>query len=236
MPRDVTLFVGDSFTLGFGVDDGLEFPRLVGARLGEPIINMGIGGSGNARWLRLLRDEAPQFTPRRVVLQVCSNDVDDNLSEGLATLREDGTIAEHAPPPPGYARKIQRVVDAVPGLAYSHLLGCLRELDFANHHGPTAARAGAEDSAPPGLPLTLALVEESIRLCRQRNWSVYLFSADMTADQAKPFAELGERLAVPFLRLPAKAEAPSRYFTVDGHWNAVGHREAADRLVELLSR
>ena len=244
-PTGVVLFVGDSFTMGFGVDDGEEFPQLVGKALGRPVVNMGIGGNGNARWLRLLRDEAPKFSPRQVVLQLCSNDLGDNVIERLATLGDDGAIVEHPVPPPGLARTIQVVIDSVPGLAYSHLIGLLREFRPTpaappETHAPVApnpvTNAPAADAPAPGLALTLALVESAVRICRERGWEPYVLSADLDPEQTRPFAELCARLEVPFVRMPSKQETPERYFVVDGHWNAAGHRAAADQLTAVLGR
>lgn len=51
------LFIGDSFTEGYGVNDGEEFPALVRdemrkrmGRAAPPVWNAGIGDVGNGRW------------------------------------------------------------------------------------------------------------------------------------------------------------------------------------------
>jgi len=62
----VRLFViGDSYTEGYGVNDGEEFPRLVGQRLSQrygpmTVINYGVGNTGNGRWIKILERDAVQ--------------------------------------------------------------------------------------------------------------------------------------------------------------------------------
>ena len=92
------LFLGDSFTLGYGVDDGLEFPHRIRSVLppGLTAINAGIGGTGNGRWPRFLEREGERLRPEVVVLQVCGNDLDDNLHEGLYSLDARGDLVAHA--------------------------------------------------------------------------------------------------------------------------------------------
>ena len=82
------LFLGDSFTMGYGVNDGEEFPALVRRAMSErkskiPVINAGMGDNGNGRWIKFLRAEGTKFNPSLVVLQIHANDFHDNIREHL---------------------------------------------------------------------------------------------------------------------------------------------------------
>jgi len=63
-PKHPVLFLGDSFTSGYGVNDGEEFPDLVRVALEQrgrtipiPVVNAGSGNIGNGYWLRFLKAE-----------------------------------------------------------------------------------------------------------------------------------------------------------------------------------
>ena len=94
------LFLGDSFTMGYGVNDGEEFPALVRAALSQrgskmvSVINAGVGNSGNGRWAKFLRAEARRYNPALVVLQIHANDFGDNIRERLFELSPAGELIE----------------------------------------------------------------------------------------------------------------------------------------------
>jgi hypothetical protein len=94
------LFLGDSFTMGYGVNDGEELPALVRAALSQrgskmvSVINAGVGNSGNGRWAKFLRAEARRYNPALVVLQIHANDFGDNIRERLFELSPAGELIE----------------------------------------------------------------------------------------------------------------------------------------------
>jgi hypothetical protein len=242
------LFLGDSFALGYGVDDGQEYPALVGellsARLGaiSPVINAGIGDVGTGRWVRFLREEGPALDPRAVVLQLSSNDFQDDSREGFYSIGADGSLVEsRGPRRAGIRRMAQGVFEIVPWLPYSRLVSLLRGLRFGKPGGREApAREGGHLDAKPFLPtaLTLRIVEAIVGLCQSRQWPVLLLAADFPDTQLPAVAALAADLRVPLVRVPAKAERPDLYYRVDAHWNAAGHAHAArltaDALAQLL--
>jgi hypothetical protein len=225
------VFLGDSFTMGYGVDDGCEFPQLLARALGASIVNMGLGGTGHGRWPLILRNEAPSFQPRIVVLQLCSNDVEDDVTEGLVSLDDRGEVLHHVPSPPSVGRNLQKTLEALPWVSDSHLLGLVRQFRIRGAHSDTTVPVSVY---PSGVALAQALLEESIRLCREQKWTVVVLSADMNSSEAAPFADVCRRNDVPFLLMPSKPEAPELYFAVDGHWTEAGHRRAAQMLTPWL--
>lgn len=246
-PRGAIVFLGDSFTMGYGVSDGEEFPDLVRARLEaeDPeqasVVNAGIGNTGNGRWLKFLRSEAARYAPRAVVLQVHANDFADNLREGLFRLDEGGGLVEAPVPPPGLGRRVQQLVEAVPGLSYSYLVGLAKQISLPS--GPSgsaeappsaaggALRAGQPD---PGEQLTIRLVEEAVRICVGQGWPVLLVQVDVQEPRSRWLREAALRAGGSAIEIPAKASRPDLYFEVDGHWNREGHVFAASRILEAL--
>lgn len=238
-PRGVVLFLGDSFTMGYGVDDGQEFPALVRERLRAapggpiPVINAGTGDTGNGRWVKFLRREAPSFEPRLVVLQVHANDFADNLNERLFALAPDGSLVELPPQPPGLSRRVQQVVEAIPGLSYSYLVGLAKQLRFG------AAASGAvegpsRDQPSDGERLTLRLVTEALEICRARGWPVLVVLADVAEPQARWLRETVAAQGAALLEIPTKVARPDLYFVLDGHWTTAGQAYAAQQILARL--
>lgn len=236
-PRGALLFFGDSFTMGYGVDDGSEFPEIVRRALGVPVVNAGIGDSGTGRWLKFLARDAPRFEPRLVVLQLQQNDVADNRRERLFSLDAQGSLVELAPPPPDIARRLQRWIDAVPGLSSMHLVAKLHQaLRAPRQPGAFAPLPGAAQGPEPPDPLTLAIVEAALARCGERGWPVIGLLAEVRGEHARALTGLFVRRGYPVLVVPPKPERPDLYFAIDGHWNAAGHRFAAEMLLAELRR
>jgi lysophospholipase L1-like esterase len=243
-PRGVVLFLGDSFTMGYGVDDGQEFPALVRERLRAapggaiPVVNAGTGDTGNGRWVKFLRGPAAGFEPRAVVLQVHANDFVDNLNEALFALEPDGSLRELPPRPPGWSRRVQQVVESIPGLSYSRLVGLGKQLHVGGGNGAAdgvAARPPAPDDPPSQNDrLTLRLVAEALRLCRAQGWPALLVLADVSDPQARWLREIAAEEGTPVLAIPPKTERPDLYFGLDGHWTAQGQAFAAGEILARL--
>lgn len=242
------IFLGDSFTMGYGVDEGEQFVALLQSRLGElPLLNAGMGNNGNGRWLKFLHLAAPDYEPRLVVLQVMGNDFEDNVREGLFELR-GGDLIERPVPPPSWSRNLQQVVEAVPGLASSHLVALFRQVWAVR--APADAQGGtpgagavalhstvaAEDaSVAAGDALTLALIARAIEICQRNGWPVLGLSVEVTGARLVQLEGLFASRGVTLLRLPGKQDRPDLYYRVDGHWNAAGHRHVAETLLPVLS-
>ena len=94
-PSHSVLFLGDSFTMGIGVNDGEEFPALIAKEFSQverlreiPIVNMGINDNGNGRWVKFLKREGYKYNPRLIVIQFHGNDFYDNIRERFFFLAE----------------------------------------------------------------------------------------------------------------------------------------------------
>lgn len=237
------LFVGDSFTEGYGVDDGEEFPRRIAARLAAEgrsvrVVNEGVGNTGTGRAVRLLRDY-PSGPERATVLvyQASSNDFADDLRDGFFRLGPEGELVEAPlPVPRSLLRRVQPVVDLVPGLSYSHAFAALLQAARSREREGAAAPAAAPSADAQRERLTLRLLAELIAGARARRWPVVVLTSDAEGDVASRIEAVALAESAAFVRMPAKSERPDLYYRVDGHWNRDGHVEAALRLREPLDR
>jgi lysophospholipase L1-like esterase len=240
VPSGGILFLGDSFTMGYGVSDGDEFPALVAAKLKEsgqgtsiPVVNAGVGGTGNGRWIKLLDRMGASLAPRAVVMQVLENDFDDNLRERLFELTPEGTLRELDVPSPGLGRRFQILIEAVPGLASTNLVGLLREVRLP--------RFGGTAEPPPGAfraqdALTLHIIERAVALCRENGWPVIGLSVGLEGARQAAIREVFIAGGAELIEFPGKSARPDLYFRIDGHWNPAGHVDAAEQIFERLKR
>jgi lysophospholipase L1-like esterase len=238
------LFLGDSFTLGYGVNDGEEFPARVAAELvrrmgsaAPAVVNAGIGDSGNGFWVKFLRREAPALQPRLVVMQLFSNDFSDNVNEKLFELEPGGALRELPVPPPSPLRRLEVTIDSVPGLWHSYLVGLLRQAIApppALNLPPGAELPGTRRLEPTD-QLTLRIVEQAISLCAERGWKMLGLVAALPPAREAAVKGIFERHGVPVALIPAKGAKPELYYRIDGHWHAGGHAFVASRVLEALA-
>jgi lysophospholipase L1-like esterase len=240
------LFVGDSFTMGYGVTDGQEFPAIVRQSiascyppLGLEVINAGIGDNGTGRVIKFLRHDAAALKPRILVLQIHANDFEDNISEHLYKLTDSGELIELAVPPPGMGRAAQRIIESVPGLAYSYLVGLMRQLNVPRAgrtmtDGPPPVHAAVEASNAHEERLTLRLLGEVVRITKGAGWQPLVVLADIPQKRHDLLQSFFAERGVTTLSIPTKVERPDLYFRVDGHWNAKGQAFVADRVLQAL--
>lgn len=242
------LFIGDSFTMGYGVNDGEEYPAVVRQALAErfgdervPVINAGIGDVGTGRWVRFLRGQAVALDPGLVVLQICGNDFEDNVREGLFRLTGDNSLVEQRIVARPFARYVQECVEAIPWLSYSHLICLVKQLrlPMTVQDDPAPQPVDSSTSAGSDSPtdrLTHRLVSEIIDVCRRRSWPLLVLLVDVENSRREALDDLLKAASVPFVRFPTKNERPELYFRVDGHWNEAGHALAASLVLDYILR
>lgn len=231
------LFIGDSYTEGYGVNDDEAYPALIAARRPNvPVINAGIGNTGNGRWLRFLDREAPALKPRAVVFQMTGNDFGDNLREHLYRLDPNtAKLTAFDPAPPGPLEFGKRLIEKVPGLSYSYLLAVTYQvaLDYSSRSAPPPAQGDGKGTNADAL--TLALIEQALTQAKTAGYQVFFLLVEVPPPQRELVEALLKRSHIPYLAVPTKQERPDLYYTVDAHWNAAGHRYVADALLARLT-
>jgi len=71
--------LGDSYTMGWGVEESQSFPKILEKKIGKKVLNAGIPSYGTARELLLL-NRLDVSALKYIIIQYCSNDLDENLS------------------------------------------------------------------------------------------------------------------------------------------------------------
>lgn len=241
-PREAApiLFLGDSFTMGFGVNDGEEYPALIRARLASTfgataagVVNAGMGNNGNGRWIKLLRTEIDRFKPRLVVLQAMANDFEDNQREALFSLSDNGTLNE-LPVKISAAKSLEPFLDAIPGLSHSHLYGLIRQsIAGPLFRAPEGASHAGKDTLHADR-LTERIIAEAVSICERKGTPVFAVLVGLDGDRLNRVQSLFQARRVPMYVAPSKTERPELYYRIDGHWNRAGHAFVADAVFHRL--
>jgi len=238
--RNGILFIGDSYTEGYGVNDGEEFPRLVGQRLSQrygpmTVINYGVGNTGNGRWIKILERDAVQYDPKLVVLQFCDNDFGDNVRERLYEVRNDRTLVELPVSMPSMVQRFAMWVDTVPLVSYSRLVSLGREVItwMAGQQGESVPTASPQPRVED--ELTYAIVRRALAISAERRWPVVMLTVlGERPDRHHRLKALADEADVPLVEAPDPSHHPELYYRVDAHWNVAGHRRIAEVLFEQI--
>ncbi len=240
LPDKPILFLGDSFTMGYGVSDEETFPSLVRKALDEKygkhalsVINAGIGDNGNGRWLKFLQLEGKKYNPRFIVLQICENDFIDNQREDFYRLKNEYDLEELIVPPKSFARKTQDIVDRVPYIPNSYIFGLIRQVRYTMLTEKWLWGEESRDLERNDL-LTYRIVEDLVELCRKEKWPLLVVFVGETGREFKHFTSMLDKLDVPSLVTPDAQERPDLFFKIDGHWNRSGHQLAATLIMNKL--
>lgn len=78
--RPTVVFVGDSFTFGWGVEAEDSFPHLIGRLLDADAVNLGVAGYGTDQEYLLLLEDGLPLGPEAVVLTFCHNDFEEVMA------------------------------------------------------------------------------------------------------------------------------------------------------------
>jgi hypothetical protein len=111
--------LGDSFTLGYEVDLGDTYLYQLEKDLHEKgatnveVINLAVSGFGTAEELIMLREEGFKYSPDMVVLGYFTNDIENNTTSNLYSLRGDTLRRQAMTYLPAVG--IRKVLYAIPG-------------------------------------------------------------------------------------------------------------------------
>jgi len=228
------VFMGDSYTMGIGVNDGEEYPQIVAELLDGalPIHNFGVAGTGNDRWLKLLKDDVSALEPKAMVFQVCFNDFGDNVN-GLYQFGSQGELVARPPLEPSLARRAKQILEAVPLLPRTHLYGLLRQTRIKRHSA--FVEAPPEEPGLPSDEITYAILTESLAWCADRKIPSLVLLVGVTREERTDrLKELARACGSEAYSIPWRHERPDLHYESDLHWNAEGHRFVAQLVHEKL--
>ena len=133
---------------------------------------------------------------------------------------------------------IQSFVEGVPGLASSYLVGLGRQASWFGNSGNENSDAGrpTNNSAQTLREdlLLLRLLDEVLTICEHNGWPLLAVLVDNPDERLEKLEAFLSARGVVTVVIPPKRDRPDLYYITDGHWNAAGHRFAADRILEVI--
>ncbi len=230
------VFLGDSHTEGYTVDDGETYAARVGEILGETlaleVISLGVGGFSTDQELLAYLYYGRSYTPDLVVLQFSHNDPPFNVLERYWRGRKprferhgDLLVLTGVPVPNLRNTGLFSTELMSRSTFFVYLEAALRQL---------AIRHDVEEEADPveAWRVTELLIRDLDRIVESDGARLVVFQADSKPD-ANLLALL-ERLDIPFIETHDLYTGDPDSYWVGGHWNQKGQRVIANRLASHL--
>jgi len=240
-PNGHVICLGDSYTMGDTVDFGKEFAAVVRDSLrprGFEVVNFGKAGNGQGRWLKFLRRDAKDYTPRLVVMQLCENDFGDNEIDWLYRLREDGSLEELTVRTAGTVDRIRDAVEAIPGVSYSRLYQFIKQRVRAATGAQGFEHPDQKEKSPEEIArenaLALALLRACLEECRVLGVPVIWMQVGLDDDRLAAVRSEFDAFAAIELDVPSIKDRPDLYQDKDPHWNDAGHRFVGEGILRLI--
>ncbi len=225
------VFIGDSLTMGWGVEQGEAFPAVVEQRTGKRALNAGVSSYGTVRELRML-ERIDRSALRHVVIQYSDNDVSENDKFTHATTFTTMDAAAY-----------QRTVDAqaaelryYPGKYALNLLAQFRSA-LRSAASPDGAADAAMDPTRQAELFVSVLERSPVDLA---GCAVDVIALDPDfVEQGRVVAArsaVGWVRAARFIDISGVTRVDGALFTLDDHPTAVGHQAIASAVVTALGR
>ncbi len=219
--------VGDSFTLGPGVDFGARFTELLEeTQPGFDVVNLGMSAVGPDQELLHLQRDGLRYQPEIVLCAVFEgNDFTDVSCERNGYwpkpyFRLEGGELELVPPAKSWDVRLRT-------------LGYVGEAIYRLVQGWTAYRVIApewrESDTQPLLTALLARMD-SISKAAGARFAVFVIRSREFAGRADALVESLHAARIPVIDAGADLCEGSLLIPDDGHWNEAGHRAAAELL------
>jgi hypothetical protein len=248
-PGDL-LVVGDSFAFGWGVEQGERFSDLLELRLGRRVFNAALPGYGLAGYAAVLRHlaELGSQTPQLVLelhaetdLSECAEAAPPPNARGPRTSEQSHELQALKWNLAGHSALYALATSAVHRTPWLRGVAVRNGLLIPNLAGVNPA--SASPCPPSAIAAQVAALAAghaaTVLLVPSRGlWVPELAAAEDRAHRALVSAleARGLRLVDPRAAFEASGEPLAHHFAHDGHWNARGHRVAAELLARALQR
>lgn len=227
------IFLGDSFTMGWGVEQDSAFPQLIAKLLNVKTLNTGIPSYGTARELLMLQ-RLDTSSLKYIILQYCENDDFEN----------EIFINNNYHLPVSSKEKLQELykshnwgVRYFPG-KYSSVM--LRKFIDWKRYGDAVIEAGFLPKHTAALDTSvsnfLSIVKQlpinkgKVKIMVLHSYP-FLTGEDAFINQCEKTSRLN---GVRFINV-ASALTPRDYFLLDTHLNESGHKKVALQVVNAIA-
>lgn len=252
------IVLGDSFGWGFGVEHSERFSEILeDVHHDWEIINASVSGYGTDQEFLLLRERGMAFKPDVVLLLFYENDFDNNIHpeeywhfKPLFSIERGRLELQNVPVSmPTISQQLDRFFYGRTYLGGKYLSAkgyWLTQFELLKGYLPPLLRPlmdhnigdSHKDSSDKQstYDVTNQLIKAMNELCK-KNASVFiLVSVPMDAKKRALLQKIAEEHEIPYLPLDAQFESTITRVTFphDAHWNAEGHKLAANAIDTFL--
>lgn len=235
LDNPAVIFLGDSFTMGWGVTDSACFTSIMERKLGVKTLNAGISSFGTAResaiFKRIRRDSC-----RVLVLQYCLNDQDENAQMAAGTFAPSALDKYESA-----TRYNSLTADYYP---FKYLYAVLK-LGVQKVRVWQASYSNERRKSTEVVPSTISYEEAFFAVVRhiRKEYTgpivITCLNPEVTTSETiRNFQSYLKRFPMSEIYLADVSDVltPEDYFTLDNHINSGGHRKVAERLVAVICK
>ena len=208
--------IGDSFSMGWGVNDDETFSSILEKKINRPVFNLAVSGYGTVR--QLMRLEKTNLLDKIdiIILQYCYNDVGENMgfkknSEEQALQKFNTMVSGKPVSNWRILRKVARYSSTIP-------IDILRKkneiLDFSGHHR------------------VLKKILSNFPSIKDKKIYIFYTNGPNMKFSNFPFGSPEYSNNIFFLDIKNKNE---HFFKIDGHLNRLGHKFIAEELSKVIN-
>ena len=234
--RTKVVVLGDSYSMGAGVQDEETFSRILQKDLGPGywVVNLGIAGYGLAQEIRFYYEHGRQFDPAVVVLQYTDNDLNDMLYSPVATVDGDRFVFHDVSHSGGGLKELMQ--DSF--LQHSHVYNLLRSQGYLLFKQSDADAAAETIDAEA---YYLELLSRFALELHQEGRVLLMISADGQLDLVPALRqgvdELQRQGLLTYLEARDWLAGMNDYGSPEGHiWGASAHKAIGEGLARYIAR
>ncbi len=234
--------LGDSYTMGVGVNDGEEYARVMAGELGDDfsVINLGSGGWGLTHQIRRFHEFGASFEPEVVILQFCENDPFENLVHPV-TILSDGQLVHRNTV--GRISPFRQFLASSGLLQRSQIYALVRSAYLARSDRTLAAPTAKPDKPPAGPPkrdsFYVQLLGPFVRELVAAGSRVIMISVNDEIKSAptiyQSVLEMDSQGLLEYADVVPWFDGVEDYASPEGHrWGVLGHRIIGQQLAALI--
>jgi hypothetical protein len=245
------VFLGDSFTAAMEVTESYRFVSLVGRRLPVPALNFGCRSFSPILTRLMLEHFSERINPTAMVLQLCTNDIHDDLIRSQLAVRDDEGRIIAVPPSTlelvaSHSRLVQLAVKGYRIRSYNRDMQQRTGGRWVPDRLSPAFTRPIEDwyTSAERAPFEGDILEIA-RWCRQRNCRLWLMpipdrgnlligETDYFVDYCRKFAAEHEIAVIDLEPAFRRGDVAKLFFRVDSHLTPVGHGVVAQVILDGL--
>ena len=230
--------VGDSFAIGWGVDQEKTFAQRIEARTGMRVLNAAVPSYGTVREMAFLR-RIDLSQAKYLVIQYCDNDYEEN--ETYCHSRNVLPIMDRH----RYERIVRRHIDRTEYCFGKHALWLVRTVFRSAKRDLRRTRPSSrvQPDGPQAIMFANAVANSGLIL---EDLKIIVFEANeraandggfaaalnrLLAEERLPKALTGKMIAIDL----SGGLTEEKYFRLDDHLTAEGHRFVAERLIRAMN-